>query len=253
MKSLHNLMMVVALAGIAASAPAQTPFGDAPARLRELLPADVAARILATIAAARARDLPAQPLENKAIKFAVRGVPPRDIEKAISEQADRMASGRDLLEQARSRKPTGDEIDATAEALRKGVGGAKISELARSAPSGRSLAVPLYVIGSLIDRGVPSADALTRVRDRLQARATDSDLEQLAGTLTPRETPGQEGPKKSGDTGRDVAETKHPGSSRGSAGNGSPGGGPPAGVPANGGNRASPNPHKPTKPPGKKP
>ena len=252
MKPLHRLMATVVLAGMTASTlAAQTPANEAAARLREVLPADVAARVLATIAAARSRDLPAQALENRALKFAARGVPPADIERAISEQADRMANGRDLLEQARSRKPTGDEIDATAEALRKGVGGAKISELAKSAPSGRSLAVPLYVIGSLIDRGLPSADALTRVRDRLQARATDSDLEQMAGTLPAREPPGQA--KKSGDTGRDVAETRHPGSSGGSAGNGSPGGGPPAGVPANGGKGATPNPHKPAKPPGKKP
>ena len=252
MKPLHKLMATVALAGMTASAlAAQTPANDAAARLREVLPADIAARVLATIAAARSRDLPAQALENRALKFAARGVPPTDIERAISEQADRMANGRDLLEQARSRRPTGDEIDATAEALRKGVRGANISELAKSAPSGRSLAVPLYVIGSLIDRGLPSADALTRVRDRLQARATDSDLEQMAGTVSPREPPGQA--KKSGDTGRDVAETRHPGSSGGSAGNGSPGGGPPAGVPANGGKGATPNPHKPAKPPGKKP
>jgi hypothetical protein len=252
MKPLQKLMMASVLAAMTAGAvAAQIPAADASARLREVLPADVAARVLATIAAARSRDLPAQALENRALKFAARGVPPKDIERAIAEQADRMANGRDLLERLRSKPPTGDEIDATAEALRKGLDRVNISELAKSAPSGRSLAVPLYVIGSLIDRGLPSADALRRVRVKLQERATDADLEQLAGTLSSREPPGQA--KKSGDTGREVAETKHPGSSGGSAGNGSPGGGPPAGVPANGGKRATPNPHKPAKPPGKKP
>jgi len=251
-KRLHNLMMVTVLAvATAGRLAAQGSANEASVRLREVLPADVAARILATIATARSRELPTQTLENRALKFAARGVPPRDIERAIAEQADRMASGRDLLEQARSRKPTGDEIDATAEALRRGVGGNRISDLAKSAPSGRSLAVPLYVIGSLIDRGLPSTDALTRVRDRLQERASDADLERMAGAVPTREPPGQA--KKSGDTGREVAETKHPGSSGGSAGNGSPGGGPPAGVPANAGRGASPNPHKPAKPPGKKP
>jgi len=253
MKPLQKLVMMAALTAMTAGGlAAQTPASDASARLREVLPADVAARVLATIAAARSRDLPAQALENRALKFAVRGVPPQDIEKAIDEQAARMARSRDVLEQARSRKPTGDEIDAAAEALRKGVDRTKISDLAKSAPSGRSLAVPLYVIGSLIDRGLPSTDALQRVLDRLQDRASDADLEQMAGTLPPpHEAPGQA--KKSAETGRDVAETRHPGSSGGAAGNGSPGGGPPAGVPANGGKRASPNPHKPAKPPGKKP
>jgi hypothetical protein len=252
MKRRYRMTMTAALTLLTAVAvAAQTPSADASARIREVLPADVAARVLATIAAARSRDLPAQALENRVLKFAARGIPPKDIERAIDEQADRMTRGRNLLEQARSRPPTGDEIDAAAEALRKGVDRAKISDLAKTTSSGRSLAVPLYVIGSLIDRGLPSADALKRVRDRLQERATDADLEQMAGTLAPREPPGQA--KKSADNGRAVAETKHPGSSGGSAGNGSPGGGPPAGVPANGGGRATPNPHKPAKPPGKKP
>ena len=252
MKRLYKLMMMVALMatnGVAITAQAQAT--DASARIREVLPADVAAHVLATIANARTRELPAQSLENRVLKFAARGVPPKDIERAIDEQADRMIRGRNLLEQARSRTPTGDEIDAAAEALRKGVDREKIGDFAKAAPSGRSLAVPLYVIGSLIDRGLLSNDALERVRDRLQARASDADLEQMAATQPPKEAPGQA--KKSGETGREVAETKHPGSSGGSTGNGSPGGGPPTTVPANGGKRATPNPHKPAKPPGKKP
>jgi len=252
MQALYKLMVTVALMatnGVAIAA--QVPAADASARIREVLPPDVAARVLAIIANARSRELPAQSLENRVLKFAARGVPPKDIERAIDEQADRMTRGRNLLEQARSRPPTGDEIDAAAEALRKGVDRARMGDFAKAAPSGRSLAVPLYVIGSLIDRGLPSTDALERVRDRLQARATDADLEQMAATLPRREVPGQA--KKSGETGRDVAETRRPGSSGGSAGNGPPSGGPPAGVAANGGKRATPNPHKPAKPPGKKP
>jgi hypothetical protein len=244
------IMAVMPLIGAGAIA-AQTPATDAAARIREVLPPDVAVHVLAAIAAARTRELPAQALENRVLKFAARGVPPKDIERAIDEQADRMTRGRNLLEEARSKRATGDEIDAAAEALRKGVDRAKIADLAKTAPSGRSLAVPLYVIGSLIDRGLPSADALRRVRDRLEARATDSDLEQMAGTVATREPPGQE--KKSAETARDVAETKHPGSSDGASGNGSPGGGPPAGVPANGGKGPSPKSHKPAVPPGKKP
>jgi hypothetical protein len=249
----HGWLVMSAVLTVAtpSALAAQLPAGDASVRLREVLPPDVASRVLATIAAARSHDLPAQALENRALKFAARGVAPADIERAISEQADRMARGRDMLEQARSQRPSGDEIDAAAEALRKGVDRAKINDLAKAASSGRSLAVPLYVMGSLIDRGLPSADALRRVRDRLQARASDSDLEQLAGRAASWEPPGQA--RKSADDGREVAETKHPGSPNGAAGNGSPGGGPPAGVPANGGRGPSPKSHKPATPPGKKP
>ena len=251
MKRRYQLTIMAVMAATTARAVgAQSQANDPSARLKEVLPAAVAEHVLATIAAARAHDLPAAALENRALKFAARGIPPKDIEKAIDDQADRMAKGRDALEGARSKKPTGDEVDAAAEAIRKGVDGSKVSELAKSAPSGRSLAVPLYVIGSLIDRGLPSAEALKRVQDRLQARASDNDLEQLAG-LGPSQAPGQS--NKPAETGRALAETKRPASAGGAAANGSPGGGPPASVPANGGRGAAPNPHKPTTPPGKKP
>jgi hypothetical protein len=248
MKRLPKLILLAAIATIARVGVAQSQANDPSARLKEVLPASVADHVLATIAAARAHDLPAAALENRALKFAAHGVAPKDIEKAIDEQADRMAKGRDALEAARSKKPSGDEVDAAAEAIRKGVDGRNISELAKSAPSGRSVAVPLFVIGSLIDRGLPSAEALKRVRDRLQARASDSELEQLAGL-----SPTAPGSNKPAETGRALAETKRPASAGGAAGNGSPGGGPPAGVSANGGRGSAPNPHKPTTPPGKKP
>lgn len=251
MKLQNQLVKVAALAALTAQAvAAQAQANDPSARLKEVLPASVAEHVLATIAAARSHDLPAAALENRALKFAARGVAPKDIEKAIDEQADRMAQGRDVLEDARSKKPSGDEVDAAAEAMRKGIDGSKISELAKAAPSGRSLAVPLYVIGSLIDRGLPSAEALKRVRDRLQARASDSDLEQLPASAAQ----GAAGlANRPAETGRELAGTKRPSSAGGAAGNASAGGGPPAGVPANGGRGATPNPHKPKTPPGKKP
>ena len=56
---------------------AQTPAKDPSARLREVLPADVAQRVLARIADARDHQLPAEALENRALKFAAKGVDPK--------------------------------------------------------------------------------------------------------------------------------------------------------------------------------
>jgi hypothetical protein len=81
-----------------------------------------------------------------------------------------MVRARDVLSRARGTRPLHDEVEAGAEALRMGVDGARVGELAQSAPSGRSLVVPLYVIGSLVERGLPSDHALERVRERLKAR-----------------------------------------------------------------------------------
>ena len=200
-----RLLPVLASLVAFSGAVAQTPAADPSAKLRQVLPADVADRVIARIAAARARELPAAALENRALKFAARGVSPSDIEKSINAHADRMEKSKGAIESARGGKAKGDEIDAGAEAMRQGVDGAKVSELAKSAPSGRSLAVPLYVIGSLVDRGLPSDAALKRVQERLQARATDRELEELPGTVRGR---------KPATTGRELAGTKRPTTAR---------------------------------------
>ena len=185
--------------------------------------------------------LKAASLENRALKFAAKGVDPKAIERSVGEQAERMEAARNALAQGRTSPAAGDEIEAGAEAIRKGIDGQAISLLAKSAPSGRSLAVPLFVIGSLTDRGLPSDEALNRVLDRLKARASDADLESMPGQLPARVPPGQA--KKDGATGREFGQGHNPSAGRPASA------GPPAGVPGNPGKKA--NPGQGRKPPGK--
>lgn len=220
-------------------AVAQTPAYDPSARLREVLPADVAERVLARIAEARARDLPAQAIENRVLKFTARGVASADIERSVVQQVERMSKAKGLLESARpTDRPSADEIDAGGEALRQGVAGAAVSELAKSAPSGRSLAVPLFVIGSLVERGLPSDEALARVRDRMLARASDAELE----GLTPARDPAA---GSAGQIGLDRAgAARPPGTPGAPTGVGAPGAAgtsrAPVGIPQNGGKATTP-------------
>lgn len=236
-----------------ATASAQTP-GDAAARLKEVLPANVATRVLAVIELARSRGLPVEPLENRALKFAARGVHPDSIEKSVVEHEARMERAKVAIEQARGGKAAADEVEAAAEAIRKGLDGAKITELAKSASSGRSLAVPLYVLGGLLDRGLPSDDAIQRVVDKLRARSSDRELEKLSSDVPPGG--GSQNQQTRDNNGRAVGQTARPATTAGNNGVGR-GGGPPAGVPANGGAAAKPKmPNgrgKPETPPGKKP
>lgn len=207
--------------------PAQVPAGDPSARLKAVLPAAVAQRVLARIAEARARQLPAEALENRALKFAAKGVDPTNIERSVNEQASRMEVAKAALTSGRASTPAGDEIDAGAEAIRKGVDGSSISFLAKSAPSGRSLAVPLFVIGSLTDRGLSSDDALKRVLARLKARASDTDLESMPGDIPAKGSNAQgKGPAS---TGRDFGQSHKPATA-----------GPPAGIPGNAGKKSNP-------------
>lgn len=218
---------------VAQESSAQIPARDPSMRLKEVLPADVAQRVLARIADARARQLPAEALENRALKFAAKGVDPRDIERSVNEQAQRMESARSALASGRGSAPAGDEIEAGAEAMRKGIDGASVSLLAKSAPRERSLAVPLFVIGSLTDRGLPLDQALQRVLARLQARASDADLESMPGELPAQAIAGQA--NRPAETGRDFGQSHKP------AVKGRPAtAGPPAGVPGNGGAKSNP-------------
>jgi hypothetical protein len=242
------ILLAVAMTFSGSVLVAQKPANDPSARLREVLPADVAERVIARIAEARARELPAAALEQRALKFAAKGVDPKSIEKSVTDHSDRLNKAKKALDAGMKRKPSEDEVEAGAEAIRKGVDGAKVSELARTAPSGRSLAVPLYVLSSLIDRGLPSDEAHKRVYERLQARATDREIEKLPGEAAVAEKakidrrteekkvtadrPAKELP--------DVATTRSGGRAGGTAAATRPTAGPPAGVPGNAGQSAKP-------------
>lgn len=232
---LRSFLRAVPLVAAAGALMAQTPAVDPTARLREVLPADVAERVIARIEAARARELPAQALENRALKFASRGIAPADVERAVGEHAVRLERAQVALQAVRPAAAP-PEVEAGAEAMRQGVDGAAVSELARTAPSGRSLAVPLFVLGSLVERGLPSDEALTRVRERLQQRASDAELERLPMNVA-RGGEGAPGRERAAGAGRPA---------------GTPAG-PPAGVPANGGRPTLPGKRPPVAPPGRPP
>jgi len=87
----------------ASSASAQNA-NDPSARLRQVLPADVAQHVLATIADARSHSLPAAALEQQALKLARNGTKPADVEKSIDRSAENMKKSKAALEKA-GRKP----------------------------------------------------------------------------------------------------------------------------------------------------
>lgn len=211
-----------------AGAEAQAPSADASARLREVLPPEIADRVVARIAEARARELPAAALENRALKFAAKGVPASDIENAVREHAGRMEQAQAALRKGSGRSSTAAEIEAGAEVMRKGVDGAQVSDVARNSAD-RRMDVPFTVISSLMDRGLPSDAAIAAVLVKLGERATDSELLELPNTVAASKRPSQ--------TGTDLAATKRP-----TGIGGRPAGAPPVNVPANPGRVTPPAP-----------
>jgi hypothetical protein len=217
------------LAAQAAEGSVTAPAQDPSARLRAVLPKDVADRVIDRIAAARARQLPAQALENRALKFAARGVKPEDIERAVAEHAVRLEQSKQALEAARAKRPSSDEVEAGAEAIRMGVDGADVSAFAKDAPKSRPLTVALHVLGSLAQNGVPVGEARKSVQAALEARASDAELEKLPA----RAAEGRS--RKPAVVGRELGAAKRP-----------------SGVPANGGSGVAPV-RPPVQPPGSRP
>jgi hypothetical protein len=144
-------------------------------RLTEVLPADVRERVLERIEAARSRELPEQAMANLALEGVAKGRSGEEVLAAVELLVSDMGRAQEAL-QAAGHAPAQGEVEAATAAMRMGVDGASVSELARSGPSGRSLTVPLLVMGGLAERGLPSDDALAAVRDRLAARANDAEL-----------------------------------------------------------------------------
>ena len=87
------------------------------------------------------------------------------------------------------RKPTSSEVVAGSQLIGRGVDGSKISDFAKTAPHDRSLAVPLYVTASLMNRGLKSDAALERVHTRLMQKATDRQLTAEANATASEKRP----------------------------------------------------------------
>lgn len=174
-----TLTNVAAALLLPAALAAQTPAHDPSSTLESVLPPDVAQQVLTRIADARSRELPAAALEHRALELQAKGMSPGDIPGAVGETEEAMAKGKAALVAGGRAHPSDAEVEAAGTGVAQGVDGAAVSGLARSSPSGRSLAVPLSVMTSLVDRGLASDDALARVRERLQAHASDDELSSL--------------------------------------------------------------------------
>lgn len=189
-------MLAVALLPVSAAAQQ-----DPSERLAEVLPPEISAQVLERIETARARALPVQAMANFALEGVAKGRSADEVLAAVDLMVGDMGRAQDALQSA-GRVPGDGEVEAATAAMRMGVDAEAISELAGSGPSGRSLSVPLLVMGGLAERGLPSDQALAAVRDRLSARADDAsllnDFPQVGRDLGQGMRPDQVGPALAG-------------------------------------------------------
>src|SRR5262249_34199917 len=82
---------------VPAALAAQTPAHDPSGTLEQVLPPSVVQEVLARIADARSRALPAAALEHRALELQAKGMPPAQIPPAIAETENAMATGKTAL------------------------------------------------------------------------------------------------------------------------------------------------------------
>jgi hypothetical protein len=167
---------VSALAGLLLSAALllAAPLAAQDARLAERLPAAALPGVSAAVAEARAQGLPTEPLVQRALEGAARGVEPERIVAAVREQAAQLRAARDAIG---ADAPEAD-LAAAAGALYAGVPAAELERL-RDARGGRPLAEPLVTLADFIVRGVPRDVALSVVLSLVNARLSDRSFAAL--------------------------------------------------------------------------
>lgn len=156
--------LLLGLAGLAAgpsAARAQDEASDA--RLRSALSAGETQRIRELARDLEREGIPPALIRRKALEGVAKGVPPDRIAAAVEDYAGRLREARALIGPQR----TGASFAAAAEAARRGVPPEAIRDLAQRRDRQRELAVPLIVLGDLVEAGVPAGNALDVVNEAL--------------------------------------------------------------------------------------
>lgn len=153
------------------------------ARLLAVLPVEIAQRVLRLASDARSHRLPGAAIESAALEMRAKGASPKLVERRVMLFARMLADAQAAMTMASDTAPSDAEITAAAAALARGVTSAALRDFVELAPRDRSLALPLFVVSSLVDRGLTPRDALGRVGMAMSAHATDEELLALPDEL----------------------------------------------------------------------
>ena len=173
MKTTSLLGLILVLA--AAPAQAQSKL----ARVKAGLPAADARRLEQTIASAKAKGLPAEPLIDKALEGVAKGIAPSVIINAVRQRADLLARADGALRPYGP--PSAAELTAGADVLQRGLSVDVVKRVRAGRREGEPIGVSLHTIADLVDRDVPANVALDLLNSWRHGRARTEDLQQMPG------------------------------------------------------------------------
>jgi len=156
---------------------------DVPPRLDGRVSPEVQRAVRRIAADAAARDLPVDPLVQKAIEGAAKGVPGERVIAAVRALAARLGEAREAVRDAGVAAPSGNLVEGGADALNAGLSGRQVGELVRASRPPYDPALTLQVAATLAALGVPAGQASQLVQGMISAGRSPSDLLGLPGQV----------------------------------------------------------------------
>ena len=180
---LKNLMMLaVALTPAALTAQSVQAKGQARTSANATAgetSAQSATSVDAEIAIARRKQLPEERIRRRVAEGRAKGASEAQLALAASRVRANLEAAHEAMVRAGRSQPSDDEVDRGAGAIERGYTSAEIEAVVKAAPSDRSLVTAFDVLTRLAARGVTTGKALAQVQSRLEARATDTELDAL--------------------------------------------------------------------------
>lgn len=173
------LLLSLAPAILAAQSATATTTTTAQADIPSSYSAQSRASLTATFNAARQRDLPEQPIRDRIAEGRAKGASEGQVVLAAHRAEARMEAAQSAMVRA-GRRPTDAEVSRSEHAMARGATEVQVEAIARRTPPERSLEVALEVLTELQARGVSTERAVAQITSRLEARASDAAIRELA-------------------------------------------------------------------------
>ena len=156
---------------------------DVQARLDRRVSPEVQRAVQGIAADAAAHGLPVDPLVQKALEGAAKGVPGDRVIAAVRALAGRLGQAMAAVREAGVAAPAGDVVEGGADALNAGFSGRQVSDLVRVSQPPQDPALTLRVAATLAALGVPTTQAFQLVEGMISAGRSPSDLLGLPGQV----------------------------------------------------------------------
>lgn len=146
-------------------------------RAKAALPRESARQLELTVAAARKRGLPTEPLVDKALEGVAKKVPPSVILAAVRHKADLLGRADAALRPFGP--PTAGDVTATADVLQRGLSPEIVKQVRAGRRRGEPVALSLHTVADLVDRRVPPRIAIEVITSWRERGGRSEDLREI--------------------------------------------------------------------------